>query len=124
MKSIDTMTSEYIRLERECAEHMYPFDIFTDSVRARWSTMNDAGKRIHLSRSIRCYKAVLSAIDPNKCPVCGQDLIGNRAGEVAECVLAASCGCDPKILWLGAVVYGYIIDTCTVVDKELEEVPQ
>ena len=41
-----------------------------------------------------------------------------EAGGVAECVLAASCGCDPKILWLGAVVYGYMIDTCTLKDIE------
>ena len=39
-----------------------------------------------------------------------------------ESVLAASGECDPKILWLGAVVYGYMIDTCTTEYEEAGDV--
>lgn len=32
----------------------------------------------------------------------------------SEGVLATTRGRDPKILWQGALVYGYIVDTCTI----------
>lgn len=41
-----------------------------------------------------------------------------RTASATECVLAASCERDPKILWLGALVYGYMISTCTIKDTE------
>lgn len=37
-----------------------------------------------------------------------------------ESILAVAGGCDPKILWLGAVLYGFVLDTFDVQTYEPE----